>query len=100
MKHLLLLAFSISINILSAQNQLIPQPKKLELKQGEFVIPETLLISKSLPQQESNYLINRLKGKINIEISKDNLAQIQEVQINKIYPDEWYSISIDKNGIF
>lgn len=100
MKHLLLLAFSISINILSAQNQLIPQPAKLELKQGEFVIPENLLISKSLPQQESNYLINRLKGKFNIEISKNNLAEIRKIYIQKVHPDEWYSISVEEKGIF
>ncbi|MGB6094067.1 MAG: hypothetical protein WBF83_09940, partial [Moheibacter sp.] len=74
---------------LNAQNQLIPQPKKLELKQGEFVIPDTLLISKSLPQQESNYLINRLKGKFNFKISKINLAEIRKIYIEKVHPDEW-----------
>jgi len=100
MRNLFLLLLSaVFLTALNAQNQLIPQPKNLELKQGEFVIPETLLISKSLPQQESNYLINRLKGKFNIEIS-DKKAHINEIQIDTIgNQSEWYTLEISPEKI-
>ncbi len=99
MKHFFLLIFILSFGIISAQYQLIPQPQKIELRRGQFIIPDTLFISSKLPIEESNYLINRLKGKLEIVISNSTESQIHTTQMDTVHPEEWYSLVIRPEGI-
>lgn len=100
MKYVSILIFLFSFSILKAQNQFIPQPKFVEIKKGEFIIPETLLISKDLPIEESKYLIERLKNFIKIEISDNEKAHFKFIPINKLLSNEEYFLRIQPEGIF
>ncbi len=84
---------------LNAQNQLIPQPKELELIQGEFVIPDILLISNELPLEESRYLSERLDGKFKFETAKDSNAHLIKIKNRDIKNPEAYAIEISNNRI-
>lgn len=100
MKHLFILIFIFSFSNLNAQNQFIPQPKFVELKEGEFLIPETLLISKDLPIEESKYLLDRLKNFTKTEISTTDNSHFKFIPINKNLSNEEYFLRIQPEGIF
>lgn len=84
---------------LKSQYQLIPQPQKLILQEGEFQIPDVLLISDATPINEANYLINRLKGIQKVQIARNQRSHIHFMQINqKLHPEE-YDLTITKENI-
>lgn len=39
---------------------LIPYPQSVEMQEGEFVIPETLILNDKLPKEETEYFKKRL----------------------------------------
>lgn len=93
-----LLFFGLSFSIF-AQNQFIPQPKSLEIKQGEFIVPAVLYISSDLPSEESDYLIERLAQHFTIKKTKDSKAQIVGSPTLKNSHEEAYELEITPTKI-
>ena len=100
MKYVSILIFLFSFSLLNAQNQFIPQPKFIQLTEGEFIIPETIYLSNVSPETEARYLINRLNGKLKIEIATNQRSHIHFIQTNKPFHPEEYHLTISKENIF
>lgn len=99
MKKFLSLFLLIFCFLLNAQNQFIPQPRNLEIKNGTFRIPNIILISNELPSVETQYLINQLKSHFEFKIAEDSKAHISKLKSNQKFDNEAYSIQIDSKKI-
>ena len=99
MKYYIILLFLFFFANSFAQNQFIPQPQSVELTKGEFVIPETLLISNDLPIEESNFFRERLKGKFKIEFANGKNAHIESHFLKAKSIAENYRISVEQEEI-
>lgn len=99
MRFLFIFLLSFGFQYLNAQNQLIPQPLKLELQEGEFILPETLLLSNSSPKNEANYLIKRFKNQIKIDFAKNQRSHIHFVQTHKNFHPEEYHLTVSNQNI-
>lgn len=99
MRLIFIILFTLFFSRLDAQYQLIPQPHKLEFQEGEFLIPETLLISDISPITEANWFINQLKGVTNVEIAKNQRSHIHLMENKNFLPEE-YLLTVSKENIF
>lgn len=64
---LLILLFFSGVAFSQNKLHLIPYPQKVEFQKGEFVIPETFVLSGNLPQKETDYLKKRLSPVLKFE---------------------------------
>lgn len=101
------LAFFILIsNVILAQNtlNLIPYPQKVQLLQGEFVIPDTFVLSGDLPKEETEYFKKRIGSQLEFQYAQKG----GEIHLtNSIIPSgidaeqkkEYYSLEISPKQI-
>lgn len=97
MKQLFILFLFISY-LLNAQYQFIPKPKQVDLKRGQFVVPEIILLSENLPKQETEYFKNQLKD--DYQFDKTAAASlIDYIKTTDSQNNEGYKIEIRPDKI-
>ncbi len=101
-------------SLIFAQNKLnvIPYPQNVQLNNGNFSIPDVLILSDDLPENETEYFKKRLNSEIRFKISKKAEAQLiysqlpnapagkEEFYILEVSPKQIHIQSYTKQGYF
>lgn len=106
-----LFVFSVLYSIIfhaQMKPNLIPYPQNVEMQEGKFVIPETLILNDKLPKEETEYFKKRLgsqfKFKYSSSIEKVHIMHVlvpqPKIPIDPEGEKEKYSIYISPKGIF
>lgn len=72
-------------NVVFAQNKLnlIPYPQNIEVKNGNFTIPEVLKLNNDLPKNETEYFRKRISSIVKCQDSKKSEAQLVYTKLPK-----------------
>lgn len=103
-----LVFFVLISNVIFAQNKLnlIPYPQKVQLSQGEFVIPRAFVLNGNLPKEETDYFKKRIGSQLEFQYAQKG----DDIHLtNSIIPPasgaeaeqkkEYYSIEISPKQI-
>ncbi|WP_106916439.1 glycoside hydrolase family 20 protein [Chryseobacterium aurantiacum] len=98
------LAFFMMISsLVFSQNKLnlIPYPQSIEIKEGNFIIPDVLNISNDLPKKETDYFRKRMGSMIKLKETKKSEAQLVYFPLGNTPEgkEEFYSIEISSQQI-
>ncbi len=102
LRILLVFSFFISGLFLSQTKlNLIPYPQNVEINQGEFSIPQILMLSNVLPKQETEYFKKRLNSLMKFSYSQKKDAQLVYTKLSEDAKQnsEFYSIKITPKRI-
>ncbi|WP_276963949.1 glycoside hydrolase family 20 zincin-like fold domain-containing protein, partial [Chryseobacterium sp.] len=67
-----LVFFVLISNVIFAQNKLnvIPYPQKVQLLQGEFLIPKSFVLNGNLPKEETDYFKKRIGSQLKFQYAQ------------------------------
>lgn len=101
MKQLSILFILFCFGVLNAQYQFIPQPQKIELRRGQFLIPDTLNLAKELPQADLRYFKNRIGSHVKFQTTAKSRAHLTHTYLHddSRHNPEYYKIEITPQHI-
>lgn len=95
--------FMLLSTLIFAQNKLnvIPYPQNVQISNGSFSIPDALVLSDDLPENETEYLKKRLHTEMRFKVSKKAEAQLIYSQLPKAQSgkEEFYILEVSPKQI-
>ncbi|AYZ11307.1 beta-N-acetylhexosaminidase [Chryseobacterium arthrosphaerae] len=95
--------FMLLSTLIFAQNKLnvIPYPQNIKINNGSFSIPNVLMLSGDLPENETEYFKKRLNSEIRFKVSKKAEAQLIYSQLPKAQSgkEEFYILEVSPKQI-